>query len=473
MKSYNHLFEKAISDEIMDPALDDGIKGKKDRPEIQDILRNRIKYKQILRQKIIAGDLVPFVHQATLRIDRCNGKPRIIVPPRFDKEEPEQWIHHIVIKTLKPIIMKGMYQFSCGSIPGRGIHYGKKYLEKFIKENKSEIKYVLKFDIQHFYESINVDLLKERFRKIIHDERMLKLIFYILDSNEYQLDGELYKGGLLIGFYPSQWFANFFLQPFDHFIKENKSEIKYVLKFDIHHFYESINVDLLKERFRKIIHDERMLKLIFYILDSNEYQLDGELYKGGLLIGFYPSQWFANFFLQPFDHFIKENLKVKCYVRYMDDCVIFGRNKKELHQKLYAIEQYLGKMDLELKSNYQIYRFDYIDRQGNRRGRFIDFMGFKFYRDKTTIRKGIFARATRTARRISKKEKVTWFDAARMLSYKGWFKRTNTYKAFMKYIAPFVNLGKLRRIMSNYSKRRINGTKLEKSGKSNKTGRVR
>nr|DAT17508.1 MAG TPA: hypothetical protein [Caudoviricetes sp.] len=387
MKSYNHLFEKAISDEIMDPALDDGIKGKKDRPEIQDILRNRIKYKQILRQKIIAGDLVPFMHQATLRIDRCNGKPRIIVPPRFDKEEPEQWIHHIVIKTLKPIIMKGMYQFSCGSIPGRGIHYGKKYLEKFIKENKSEI--------------------------------------------------------------------------------------KYVLKFDIHHFYESINVDLLKERFRKIIHDERMLKLIFYILDSNEYQLDGELYKGGLLIGFYPSQWFANFFLQPFDHFIKENLKVKCYVRYMDDCVIFGRNKKELHQKLYAIEQYLGKMDLELKSNYQIYRFDYIDRQGNRRGRFIDFMGFKFYRDKTTIRKGIFARATRTARRISKKEKVTWFDAARMLSYKGWFKRTNTYKAFMKYIAPFVNLGKLRKIMSNYSKRRINGTKLEKSGKSNKTGRVR
>lgn len=387
MKSYNHLFEKAISDEIMDPALDDGIKGKKDRPEIQDILCNRIKYKQILRQKIIAGDLVPFMHQATLRIDRCNGKPRIIVPPRFDKEEPEQWIHHIVIKTLKPIIMKGMYQFSCGSIPGRGIHYGKKYLEKFIKENKSEI--------------------------------------------------------------------------------------KYVLKFDIHHFYESINVDLLKERFRKIIHDERMLKLIFYILDSNEYQLDGELYKGGLLIGFYPSQWFANFFLQPFDHFIKENLKVKCYVRYMDDCVIFGRNKKELHQKLYAIEQYLGKMDLELKSNYQIYRFDYIDRQGNRRGRFIDFMGFKFYRDKTTIRKGIFARATRTARRISKKEKVTWFDAARMLSYKGWFKRTNTYKAFMKYIAPFVNLGKLRKIMSNYSKRRINGTKLEKSGKSNKTGRVR
>lgn len=62
----------------MDPALDDGIKGKKDRPEIQDILRNRIKYKQILRQKIIAGDLVPFMHQATLRIDRCNGNQELL-----------------------------------------------------------------------------------------------------------------------------------------------------------------------------------------------------------------------------------------------------------------------------------------------------------------------------------------------------------------------------------------------------------
>lgn len=369
----------------MDPALDDGVEGKKDRPEIQDILCNRIKYKENLRQRMIAGDFIPFVHKASLRIDRCNGKPRVIVPPRFDKEEPEQWLHHIVIKVLNPIIMKGMYPFSCGSIPGRGIHYGKKYLEKFIRENKSEI--------------------------------------------------------------------------------------KYVLKFDIYHFYESINTDLLKDRFRKIIHDERMLKLIFYIIDSNEYELNGELYKGGLLIGFYPSQWFANFFMQPFDHFIKENLKVKCYVRYMDDCVLFGRNKKELHQKLYAIQQYLAQMDLELKSNYQIFRFDYIDRQGKRRGRFIDFMGFKFYRDKTTIRKGIFARATKTARRIHKKDKVTWFDASRMLSYKGWFKRTATYRAFKKYITPFVNLGKLRKIMSNYSKRRnSNGRKLEKGRKQDKTG---
>lgn len=383
MKSYNHLFEKAISDEIMEPALDDATERKKDRPDVQDILNNRIECKEHLRQRMIAGDFIPFVHQAIIKQDGYRNKPRKVVQPRFDREEPEQWLHHIVIRTLKPIMMKGMYEFSCGSIPKRGIHYGKRYLEKFIREGKSEI--------------------------------------------------------------------------------------KYVLKFDIYHFYENVNVEMLKDRFRNIIHDEKMLKLIFYILDTNEYQLQGKTYKGGLLIGFYPSQWFANFFLQPFDHYIKEQLKVKCYVRYMDDCVIFGRNKKELHQKLEAIKQYLEKMDLQLKSNYQIYRFDYIDKYGKRRGRFIDFMGFKFYRDKTTIRKGIFARAVKTARRINKKEKITWFDAARMLSYKGWFKRTATYKAFQKYIAAFVNLGNLRKIMSNYSKRRNSrNDELEKSRKCSK-----
>lgn len=382
MKSYNHLFEKAISDEIMDAALDDAAKGKTDRPEVLKLLNNRIKFKEELRKKIIEGALIPMVHKATIRFDGYTHKKRTIVEPRLDPDNPEQWIHHIVIKTLYDILMKGMYHFSCASIPGRGVHYGKRYLEKFIRNNKSEI--------------------------------------------------------------------------------------KYVLKFDIHHFYQSIDTEILKGLFTRIIHDERMLKLIFYIIDSNEYTLNGQSYKGGVMIGFYTSQWFANFFMQEFDHFVKEQLKIKCYVRYMDDIVILGRNKKELHKNLQIIKEYLHNIGLELKSNYQIFRFDYIDRHGNRRGRFIDFMGFKFYRDKTTIRKSTFSRAVKSARRISKKDRITWFDASRMLSYKGWFKHTNTYTAFKKHIAAFVNFGVLRKIMSNYSKRRNNDGNLEKSRKQNK-----
>lgn len=382
MKSFNHLFEIAVSDETILSSLQDASKRKKDRENVKRILENQEKYIKKFREWLLNGDYKPLKHVATVINDGFLLKKRVIIQPYFF---PEQWVQHVVVKTLQPIFMRGMYDFTCGSIPCRGIHHGKKYLEKFIRNNKSEIKYVLKLDIRHFYESVNIDLLKARFKSIIHDERMLNLIFFVLDSNSAQFNGETIQQGLPIGFYTSQWFANWFLQPFDHFVKEN--------------------------------------------------------------------------------------LKIKCYVRYMDDIVIFGRNKKELHQKFEKIKEYLAGMDLTVKDNYQIFRFDYIDKNGKRRGRFIDFMGFKFYRDKTTIRGKIFIRAVRKARKIKSKKNPTWYDASQILSYTGWFKKTSTYKAYQKYIVQNVNLEACKDLIRHKDKKggkRAN--KMDKGGKPNKTG---
>ncbi len=364
MKSYNHLFEIAISDDVILSSLMSASKGKRERPNVQRILQNKEKYIKRFKEWLQRGNYKPLRHRATVINDGFILKKRIIIQPYF---YPEQWLQHIIVATLKPVFLKGMYEYSCGSIPNRGVHYGKKYLEKFIKNNKSEI--------------------------------------------------------------------------------------KYVLKFDIHHFYQSINIDLLKARFKKYIHDEKMLNLIYFVLDSNSAELNGEIVTGGLPIGFYTSQWFANWYLQDFDHFIKEELKVKCYVRYMDDVVIFGRNKKELHKKLELIREYLTELDLELKSNYQVFRFDYTDKNGKRRGRFIDFMGFKFYRDKTAIRGKIFIRAIRKARKIGRKVQMTWYDASQILSYIGWFKPTNSYNAFKKYIKPFVNIKLCKKMLSRHARK--------------------
>lgn len=365
MKSYNHLFEIALSDEIINSSLINASKGKRKRFEVLRLLENKEKYIKKFKEWLIKGEYIPAEHKAVLINDGFIQKKRVVIQPFF---YPEQWAQHVVINTLKHIFMKGMYEYSCGSIPGRGIHYGKKYIEKFIKNNPKEIKYVLKFDIYHFYQSINIDLLKEKFKKTIHDERMLRLIFYVLDSNIATLDGE------------------------------NITE--------------------------------------------------------GLPIGFYTSQWFANWFLQDFDHFVKEELKAKCYVRYMDDIVIFGRNKKELHKMFFLITEYLAKLDLKIKGNYQVFRFDYIDRQGNRKGRFIDFMGFKFYRDKTTIRSSIFLRAIRKAKRLNKKEKLTWYDACQMISYAGWFYPTDTHNAYKKYIESNISIKLCKKLVSNHFKKK-------------------
>lgn len=379
MKTYNNLFEIATSDEIILSSLMSASKSKRQRPVVKKILERQEKYFKKFKEWLLAGNYEPIQHVATKINDGFLLKKRIVIQPYF---YPEQWVQHIVVKTLQPIFMRGMYEWSCGSIPNRGIHHGKRHLEKFIRNNKSEIKYVLKLDIRHFYESINIDMLKERFKKIIRDEKMLKLIFFVLDSNSAMLDKEIIQKGLPIGFYTSQWFANWFLQPFDHFVKEE--------------------------------------------------------------------------------------LKVKCYVRYMDDIVIFGKNKKELHNKLNRIKEFLAEMDLSVKDNYQVFRFDYIDRNGKRRGRFIDFMGFKFYRDKTTIRGKIFVRALRKARRIKAKSNPTWYDANQILSYTGWFKRTDTFNAYQKYILHNVNIELCKNLIRHKdNKGGKHANIMEKSGKQN------
>lgn len=76
------------------------------------------------------------------------------------------------------------------------------------------------------------------------------------------------------------------------------------------------------------------------------------------LSGNYTSQWFANFYLQDLDHYIKEELKVPYYVRYMDDMVLFHRNKKELHKIRAKVEEFLQKEDLKLKENWQLWKTD-------------------------------------------------------------------------------------------------------------------
>lgn len=76
------------------------------------------------------------------------------------------------------------------------------------------------------------------------------------------------------------------------------------------------------------------------------------------LFGNFTSQWFANFYLQDLDHYIKEQLKVKYYIRYMDDMILFHRNKKELHKCKLMIENFLKEEKLRLKENWQLFKVD-------------------------------------------------------------------------------------------------------------------
>ena len=74
-------------------------------------------------------------------------------------------------------------------------------------------------DIRHFFDSVPHDILKAKLRKSIHDEKMLDLLFGIIDVTEV---------GIPLGFYTSQWLSNWYLQGLDHYIKEKLSAAHYM-----------------------------------------------------------------------------------------------------------------------------------------------------------------------------------------------------------------------------------------------------
>jgi retron-type reverse transcriptase len=182
----------------------------------------------------------------------------------------------------------------------------------------------------------------------------------------------------------------------------------YCMKLDIKKFYPNINHDILKQLLRRKIKDNDLLWLLDEIIDSAD----------GLPIGNYLSQYFANFYLTYFDHWIKEIKNVKYYFRYADDIVILSSNKAYLHNLLTEITNYLyDNLDLKVKDNYQVFPVA---------ARSIDFVGYRFYHTHTLLRKSI---KQRFAKMLYRRK-----NDASIASYYGWAKHCNLKNLLKKLL---------------------------------------
>lgn len=137
---------------------------------------------------------------------------------------------------------------------------------------------------------------------------------------------------------------------------------KYVLQCDIAQFFPSIDHEILCVTLKKMLPDESISWLIDRILASgrgvlaNEYDTvyfpDDDLLSvnrpRGLPIGNLTSQWWANCYMNPCDHFVRRELGCQAYVRYVDDFLLFGDDKKELMQWRNAIIKRLERFRLTL-----------------------------------------------------------------------------------------------------------------------------
>lgn len=295
MRSYNNLYEPMLQDDYIKQCFINASKKKKNRNDVREVLENLDEHTELLKKMLTEELFIPDYHKPSIINESSSKKTRRILKPHY---KYEQVIHHCAIGQFKPIVMNGLYEFSCGSIPGRGVHYGKKYMRKW------------------------------------------------LDS----YDGKKF----------------------------------FVLKMDVHHFFESINRRILKRKLKEVIRDKRFYRLL---------------------------------------------------------CILIEHDKIALVAKISVLD----------KDGKQVTK-----------GRMLDFMGFQFHHDRTTIRKSNIEAARRKANHISKQDKISWYNASVMLSYMGLFKHTDTYNYYIDYIKPKINVKKLKRIVSKHSRKENEHDRLEK-----------
>lgn len=146
------------------------------------------------------------------------------------------------------------------------------------------------------------------------------------------------------------------LRRFTGFLRSSR----YVFQADIQKYFPSIDHEILKVFVRQKIKCKDTLWLIDKIIDgSNEQEAANYYFAGddlfspyerrrGLPIGNLTSQFFANLYLNSFDHFVKENLKATKYLRYVDDFAIFSDDKNYLQEARLKVEEFLSTIRLKI-----------------------------------------------------------------------------------------------------------------------------
>ena len=152
------------------------------------------------------------------------------------------------------------------------------------------------------------------------------------------------------------------------FMRKHSND-EYYLQLDIRKYYYNISHSILKKLLTRVVEDKRIVDLIMLFVNTSQ--------KIGLYVGNVLSQLFGLIYLNPLDHFIKRVLKVKHYLRYVDDFILVGISKEKANEFKEKIETFLkDNLELEL-SKFRIAKIKYG----------CNFVGFRTWKKMKFIRK--------------------------------------------------------------------------------------
>ena len=336
----NLLNKKTIDQPHCIRVILETLKGKHDRKSAKRILWFLSAHARWLQRLVLNDTFVPSEYAEETRIEY--GKERHLQKQRLF---PDQCIHHLLIEVIRPFLLKRIDPYAVASIPGRGIHYGLKYLEKWIQKEK-----------------------------------------------------------------------------------HCRSNAKYCWKGDIRKCFESLKPEVVYREISKIVKDKLWLSIFKKVIFSYE----------SLPLGNYMSSYILNIILKPMDDRIRALPCTKHYLRYMDDFIILGSNKREMKQIRDVVVEELGKLGLELKPNYQLFKVD---------DRGVDMLGFRVFRHYTILRKRNLKHIYRLVNRMSNQKIYSLHDCRALLSMYGQLKHCHSTK-ILKYINEKINMDMVHKVAS-------------------------
>lgn len=386
MKGTGDLFSKICEMDNLRQAHKNAKRGKGWYAEVKQVERSLDKHLQRLQTSLIDHTYKTSDYEVFTKTE--GKKEREIYKLPYYPDRICQWA---ILQVIEPYILKNLTKDTYSAIPNKGIQpivndlrgytkvikkdgkvLYKKWIPSILVSDPEGTAYCLKLDVRKYYPTIVHDVLKQRYREIFKDPELIWLLDEIIDS---------------ISTCPAT----------------------------------EENIEIL----------QRLGQLVNIIVDDT----GKEFVEGvGIPIGNYVSQYSGNLNLSILDHWLKEVKGIKYYYRYMDDIVIFGKSKEELHQLKREIDEFLAEnLKQVIKHNWQVF-------PSKVRG--IDFVGYRFFGEYTLLRKSTCKTFKKKMLAISSKREnnvsPTYSEWCSFNSYKGWLQHCDSYRLYHKYVEPNV-----------------------------------
>jgi retron-type reverse transcriptase len=221
MRTHKNLFMKIIAFENLLCAAQLAAQGKREQPNVMHFFHRLEENLWRLQEELAEQSYQPGEY-STFQI--YEPKPRMISAAPFR----DRVVHHALVNVIGPLFEKSFIFDSYANRVGKGTHRAIRRYQHFLKRYR----YALKCDIKKYFPSIDHEILKALLRRQIADAKTLWLIDLIIDRSNpqepvlnYFSGDDLFsplsrRQGLPIGNLTSQFFANLYLDPLDHFVKE-------------------------------------------------------------------------------------------------------------------------------------------------------------------------------------------------------------------------------------------------------------